>query len=249
MLEFHPVPCPVDASGVFETCRVQAGRVLHAEEHLRRLGASLKTAGIFSWDAAEVRQRLQQSARGMRQGSVRVMVRRCGTPWIVLHRHPGLPYPRRLYREGVSIRTSPSVWPGGDPAVGQIKASERLGSILARAETPEAFELLRLGRHGYVTEGTVSNLFLVREGMLMTPPGWLGVLEGVTRTEILSAARRLKIPTRTVPVTRHDLFNAEEAFLSNVLMRILPIREADGRRIGKKVPGPVTRRLMKDLSE
>lgn len=248
-MEFHPVPCLFDASGVFETCRVRKGRVLHSEEHLRRLSASLKTVGIFSWDLREVRRRLQEGARGMREGYVRVAVRRCGRPQILVHRQPGLPYSSRLFKTGVSVRTSALREPGGDPAFGQVKISERAGSVMARAETRgEVFELLRMGRDGTLTEGTVSNFFLIRGGVLMTPPGWLGVLGGVTQERILAIARRLKIPVQVVPVTRHELFNAQEAFLTNVLMKILPIREVDGRRIGPPLPGPVTRRLMKSLS-
>jgi len=245
----NPIPSSFDASGAFETCRVRKGRPLQLEEHLRRLGASLKTAGIFSWDAREVRTRIRAAARGMKEGYVRVAVRRYGTPRILVHSQPALPYDRRLYSQGVSIRTAPGFGVGGDPSWGRIKASERLSSVLARAECSDAFELLRTGRDGTLTEGTISNLFIVSDGQLMTTPGWVGVLHGVTQDRILRSARRLKIPVRTVPLTRHELFNAEEAFLTNVLMGILPVREADGRRIGSNVPGPVTRRLMRSLTE
>lgn len=247
------LPSLFDASGVFETCRVSRGRVLRLEQHLQRLAASLKTLDIgtgypegtrYRLLLAEIRRKIAAAACGMKEGTVRVAVRREGSPRILIHRHAGRVYPDRLYRAGVSIRTSASVWPGGDPAVGQAKASERVSGILARMDQPAAFEVLRLGRQGYLTEGTVSNLFLVRGGELITPPGWLGVLEGVTKDRVLRAARRLRLPVRQVPVTRHDLFNAEEAFLTNVLMTVLPVREADGRRIGSRVPGVWTQKLM-----
>jgi len=243
------VPSQFDASGAFETCRVRRGRVLRLEEHLRRLRASLKTVGIFSWDEALARRELARAARGLKEGHVRIAVRRTGEPRILIHAHPGIPYSSRQRRQGVPLRTVPTRWPAGETAWAQAKTSERLSGVLARMEAPGVPEVLRLGPGGDVTEGTVSNLFFVREGALVTAPPWLGVLEGVTRARVIRAAKGLKIPVREVPFSRHDLFNAEEAFLTNVLMGILPVRELDGRRIGGRVPGPVTRKLTKRMGE
>lgn len=243
------IPLSFEATGAFETCRVEKGKILHLEEHLRRLRASLKTIGVFDASEREIRLDLLGAARGMSIGMVRVAVRREGQPRILIHRHAGLSYSRVQVRRGIAVRTVPSRWPAAETGLAQVKASERLGSVLARLEGADSVEVLRFGRHGYLTEGTVSNLFLVKDGGLITPPGWLGVLEGVTRERVLQAAQRLKIPVQKIPVTRHDLFNAEEAFFTNVLMGVLPVREADGRRIGSRIPGPVTRRLMEALSK
>lgn len=243
-----PVPAEFDASGAFETCRVEKGKVLQLEEHLRRLKASLKTLGVSGWNEKEIRSELLRAARGTPVGAVRVTVQRRGSPRILIHRHAGVPYSVRQIHRGITVRTVPARWPAAETGLAQVKTSERLGSVLARAEGDGCTEVLRFGRHGYLTEGTVSNLFLVKGGTLMTPPGWLGVLEGVTRHRVLEGARCLRIPVETVPVTRHDLFNAGEAFFTNVLVGILPIREVDGRRIGSRIPGPVTRRLMRALS-
>ncbi len=250
-----PIPAEFDASGVFETCRVRAGRVLRVEEHLRRLRASLKTAGIpltlpsplrGEGKGEGLKRALQEAAQGLKEGFIRVAVRRQGLPRILIHRSPASPYSKKR-AFGIAIRTVPSRWPAGETGWAQVKSSERLSGVLARMEAPEAMEALRLGPHGYLTEGTVSNLFFVRDGELVTAPCWAGVLEGVTRSRVIRAARKLRLPVRKTPFTRHDLFNAEEAFLTNVLMGILPVRQVDGRRIGKKTPGPVTRKLMKEL--
>lgn len=241
------IPVVFDADNVFETCRVERGRIRHLPEHLRRLAASMKTAGMTGVALSEIEVKLRQRAGGIRKGALRAAVWRTGSSRVLIHAYSGTAYPASLFRKGVSVRTVPTRCPGTEPVAAQIKGSDRLSSVLARIEGGPAFEALRMGRHGFLTEGTVSNLFLVREGVLTTTPGWLGVLEGVTRAEILSAARRLGIPIRTIPVTRHELFNAEEAFLTNVLMRILPVREVDGRRIGVKIPGPITRRLKEAL--
>lgn len=239
------MPSLFDSSGAFETCRVENGKVLQLEEHLHRLKASLKTLGVSGWNEKRIRLELGRSARGMETGSVRLAVQRDGD--LLIHRQAGRAYPATLFQRGVSVRTVASRWPASETGLGQVKASERLSGVLARAEAGDCFEVLRIGRHGFLTEGTVSNLFLVKNGALFTPPGWLGVLEGVTRHQVLETARRFQIPVQAVPVTRHDLFNAEEAFLTNVLMGILPVREVDGRRIGSKTPGPLTCRLKRAL--
>ena len=243
-----PIPDLFDASGAFETCRVRGGRLLYLEEHLKRLMASLKSVGISPLPRREsLAEELKNSARGIRDGFVRAAVRREGSPRLLIHRREGIPYPRELARRGVALRTVPTRWPAGETGPAQAKGSERLAGVLARLEGGDCIEVLRLGPHGYLTEGTASNLFLVGKGRLLTPPPWLGVLEGVTRSRVIQAARSLRIPVEEVPVTRHDLFNAEEAFLTNVLMGILPVRQADGRAIGRGVPGPVTRRLMRKI--
>ena len=118
-----------DASGVFETCRVRAGRVLRLEEHLRRLKASLKTAGIFDWDESSARREIAQSADGLKEGYIRVAVRRWGHPRLLVHRQGKLPYSKNQFSSGVAIRTVPTRWPAGETGWAQAKTSERLGGV------------------------------------------------------------------------------------------------------------------------
>jgi len=237
----------LDPSGVFETIRVEHGRSLFLKEHIQRLIQSAKTVGITDVDTAQLKQTLRSFARKLDDGYIRVALFRGPKPNWIIHPHRGIPYTSSVLRRGGSVATVPTRWPMAEPGVTQAKLSERLGSILARLDNREAFEVLRLGPMGYLTEGTVSNLFMVRCGRLCTPPTWLGVLEGITRTRVIQVAHRLGIPVEEVPFGRHDLFNAQEAFLTNVLMGILPIGNVDGRPIGRQVPGPVTRRLMRGL--
>ena len=239
---------PFDASGCFETLRVERGRALRLAEHMSRLEASSKTLGLPAWDGRAARAQAEMAARGIVEGYIRVAVRRSGSPRLLVHRHEGRPYPAEWVRSGIAVRTVPSRWPAGETGIAQAKVSERVTGVLARAEAPDSPEVLRIGRHGYLTEGTVSNLFLVRGGTLATPPAWLGVLEGVTRARVIAEARKIRVLVEEVPLTRHDLFNAEEAFLTNVLMPVLPVREADGRKIGTGTPGPLTRRLMRAVA-
>jgi branched-chain amino acid aminotransferase len=204
--------------------------------------------GVPLLEKEEITQELAKAARGIKEGFLRVAVKREGTPRLIFHRHlRGTPYRKEFLRRGISVVTAATRQPFGEALPAQTKHSQRLSSILARMEGENAPEVLRLGTHGYLTEGTVSNLFVVKKRKLLTSPAWLGALEGVTRDEVMRQARRLRIPVLEIPFTRHDLFNADEAFLTNVLMGIAPIREADGRKIGAKVPGPVTRKLMRVL--
>ncbi len=243
----RPVPELFDSSGCFETIRVENGRPVNLREHIQRINESLHALAVDFYGQDNLAAEIRREARRIGSGYVRVTVNRYGERRTVLHASARTRYTPALQKWGVRLRTVPTRWPSGETARSLSKHSERLSSILARCEGGEAFDVLRLGSHGLLTEGTVSNFFFVKEGTLFTPPAWVGVLEGITRKKVLQAARRLKIPVKEVPVTRHDLFNADEAFLTNVLMRLLPIREVDGRRIGEIVPGPVTRRLMSKL--
>lgn len=242
-------PEAFDASGAFETCRVAGGRVLRISEHLDRLRGSLRTLSIVSFREPEIRRALIRAAVRTKNGFIRVAIRRWGAPPWVIHCQQGLPYTKSEFQRGISLRTAATRIPSTESLPSQTKHSQRLSGILGRLEGGGSPEVLRLGSHGYVTEGTVSNLFLVKEGVLMTAPCWLGALGGVTRDRVINAAGRLKIPLRETPFTRHDLFNADEAFLTNVLMEMAPVREVDGRTIGGPVPGPVTKRLMSAIQK
>ena len=243
------IPEQFDASGCFETCGVRRGVILYAVEHRRRLAASLKTLGIPADSLAGAWAEATATAKTIRDGVIRIAIRRAKNPAWLIHSHEGISYSPEQLKNGVSVRTVSSRWPMGETAVAQAKISERLSSIFAKMEEPDAVEQIRIGPHGYLTEGTVSNLFLVLGDRLVTPPPWLGVLSGVTRARVIRAAKRFKIAVDEIPVTRHELYNAREVFLTNALMGALPVREADGRLIGKGVPGPVTRRLMKEMNK
>ena len=100
-----------------------------------------------------------------------------------------------------------------------------------------------LSSSGYVTECTGENLFIVEEKRLLTPPPYIGVLRGITRQVVLDLARRLRLDGREELLTRHDLFNADECFLTGTAAEIVPVVTIDGRRIGAGKHGPVTKRL------
>jgi branched-chain amino acid aminotransferase len=100
---------------------------------------------------------------------------------------------------------------------------------------------------GSVTESTASNFGVVSRGAILTPPYWLGLLAGVTREVLFEIAGALGLPMRESPMTRHDIYNAEEAFLTSTLKEVLPVTVVDGRKINGGRPGPVTRRLLAEF--
>jgi len=127
----------------------------------------------------------------------------------------------------------------------QSKFSSRLGSVLAVMESHlrHADEALFMDGLGYVTESTASNLGIVKGGVFLAPPCWLGLLAGITWQALVEAAQGMRLPYRETPLTRHDVYNADEAFLSSTLKEVLAVTRIDGRRIGTGRPGPWTTRL------
>ena len=104
-----------------------------------------------------------------------------------------------------------------------------------------------LSAHGYVAECTGENIFTMRGGILRTPPPYAGILKGITRGCVIELAAKARLPVREEMMTRHDLYNAEECFLTGTAAEIAPIVRIDGRVIGGGKPGPVTLRLMRDF--
>jgi branched-chain amino acid aminotransferase len=127
----------------------------------------------------------------------------------------------------------------------RIKSLNYLNNILAKIEgqLSGCQEVLMLNHLGEVAECSADNFFLVKGGVLKTPPTTAGALEGVTRDTILSLARDAKIPTVETPLTRHEVYTADECFLTGTGAEVMPVVECDARVIGNGKPGPVTRQL------
>ncbi len=163
-------------------------------------------------------------------------------------------YPRGIYEKGVELKTAVHRrWTlrAQDP---QIKSSQYLSGVLACLDSsrPLPPEIIFLGQDQCVAEGTVSNLFVVnpapaRRGgakTVLTPPAGSGILRGVTREVVMDLARRLGFQVVERPLTRHEVYSAEECFITNTSSEVLPVVAFDRRRIGSGVPGPVTRKIL-----
>ncbi|MDP3704110.1 MAG: aminotransferase class IV, partial [Candidatus Omnitrophota bacterium] len=154
--------------------------------------------------------------------------------------------PASAYRRGIALAVVPTRKYPVNTIDNQAKYSARLASVMAVADAQlrGADEALWIDALGYVTESTASNFGIIRGQTIVTPPCWLGLLAGITRDILCELALSLRLPLQELPLTRHDVYNADEAFLTSTLKEILPVTTVDGRRIGTGRPGPVSRRLL-----
>ncbi len=230
--------------------RAYRGRIFRLDAHLDRLDAS---ATFLGTPAPANRRRLRAqllaalARSGLRDAVVRVALlpqpRGSAAPSIVVQQaiHP----PAAAYRRGIRVAVVPTRKFSVGAITPQAKYSARLGSVLAvvDAHLRGVEEALFMDALGSVTESTASNFGLVSDGAILTPPCWLGLLAGITRDVLFELAGEAGLPIREEPLTRHDVYNADEAFLTSTLKEVLPVTWIDGRRIGTGRPGPVTRRL------
>jgi branched-chain amino acid aminotransferase len=245
--------------GVFESLRACGGRFFRLERHLERLERSCALAGIGGLPgrpvlSAELSQLL--AANRLMEARVRLTVTRgtgrpgdyvtaTGPPTRVATASPFQGLAPEVRGAGVGVRLlAGRAVPGAaiDPA---IKTTSRLHAVLARREAAQkgAFEALLLDAAGLVTEGTASNVFLVRGGRLRTPPAQGGALPGVTRHAVLEIAAQAGIAADEAPITADDLRGAEEIFLTNTSWEVLAVVQVDGEPAGGGRPGPLTSTL------
>ena len=243
--------------GVFETLKVTDGRFLWLKPHLERLATSLRsTAPSVSLNLRRIHAELQGALRekGLREAYVRftLVCRPKGkTLSFVILKSPKQISPA-LFHRGVSVETSATRRNSLAALSGELKVREFQNGLLCILEglgRPEIFERIYLDTQGYVCEGTIANLFLLKGDELVTPPSYLGVLSGVTRSAVLAVGRRQGLRVAQRPFTRFELYNAEEVFLTNTSFGILPVVKADGRPIGDGKVGSWTGRLRKAYQE
>jgi branched-chain amino acid aminotransferase len=248
---------------VYETLRTYRGRPYRLDLHLRRLRTSAGRLAIDipvddpalarSLDALLAKAENPESyirmivSRGV--GDISYRFERVKGPTIVLAVKPYEPPPEHEYRDGVEVsvvsvrRNHPDAL---DPA---IKSCNLLNNVLAvrEAQKKRASEAILLNQRGEVAEGASSNLFIVREGRVVTPPLSAGILPGITRQVVLELGRSLGLPSGEETVSLPDLLGADEAFLTSTIREVLPIRSVDGRAVGAGRPGPLTVRLLSAL--
>jgi branched-chain amino acid aminotransferase len=240
--------------------RTYDGRPFQSARHFRRMRASADRLGIPvpATDGELLDQVRALLARADHVESyVRIVVSRgvgdssynfdaVVGPTVVMIQKELSPVPERQYEEGIRVcavsirRNHPRSL---DPA---IKSSNLLNNILAvrEAKARGAEEALLLNHEGHIAEGASTNVFLVDDGGLRTPPLSAGILGGITREIVLELASSVGVTVREENLTMDDLLGADEAFLSSTTREILPVRQVDGRPIADGRPGPVTRKVM-----
>jgi len=246
--------------GVFEGLRSYQGVVFRLDEHLERLWDSAKAIWLeipMSREALAKAVVDTLAANEILDGYIRLIVTRgAGTLGLDPNRtsHPQVIiiadyitlYPEELYRQGLEIVTVSTIRNHTAALSPRIKSLNYLNNILAKIEGLQAgcIEALMLNTKGEVAECTGDNIFLVRGGTLLTPPVDAGILEGITRQVIFDLAAETGREVREIPLSKHDVYIAQECFLTGTAAEVVPVVKVDSRQIGEGVPGPVTRDLI-----
>src|SRR6266481_8093505 len=251
--------------GVFEGIRFYNGRVFRLEEHLERLWDSARSICLdIPMSMSEMTEALLETIRqnDLRDGYIRLLVTRgvgnlglnptqCKHPSVIIITATIALYPPEIYAKGLTVvtvatrRTNPSAL---NPAV---KSLNYLNNVMARIEANQANadEALMLNDQGNVAECTADNVFVIKRGQIVTPPVTAGALRGITRSVAFEIAEELGFKTLKADITRHDIYVADECFLTGTAAEIIPVVKADGRMIGNGKPGPITTRIIARFRE
>lgn len=251
--------------GVFEGIRVYGGKVFLLKEHIERLYESAKAIRLtIPMSLTQMIEATKETvaANGIGDGYVRLVVtrgagslgldiRKTSNPQVIIIADTITLYPPEIYQKGMNLITASTIrnHPGALPA--RIKSLNYLNNILAKIEGTDAgtVEALMLNHKGEVAECTGDNIFILKNGVLKTPSTDAGILEGITRNAVLRLAREAGIPTQETTLIRHDLYVADEMFLTGTAAEVVPVVSLDGRLIGDGKPGPITRRLLELFHE
>jgi branched-chain amino acid aminotransferase len=183
------------------------------------------------------------------EGTLGLDPNRCPKPNVFIITDKIALYPQELYENGLDIITASTMRNHPNALNPRLKSLNYLNNILAKIEAIDAgvLEAVMLNHLGFVAECTGDNIFTVREGRLFTPPIAAGILEGNTRDEIIDIARGFNIPVREESLTRHDLYVADECFLTGTAAEVIPVVRIDKRTVGIGKPGPITKRLAEEF--
>lgn len=249
--------------GVFEGIRSYNGLIFKLRDHIDRLFESAHTImlkiplgknELLEAVKATVRENKLSNAyirlivtRG--EGDLGLDPRKCSQPCIIVIADKIQLYPKDLYEKGLALITVATQRNVPEALNPQIKSLNYLNNILAKIEAITAGfeEAVMLSHSGYVTEATGENLFIVKGKQLLTPPPYIGVLRGITRQTVMELGSSMRLDVREELLTRHDLFNSDEVFLTGTAAEIVPVSRIDGRIIGSGKPGPITRRLQQQF--
>lgn len=251
--------------GVFEGIRAYNGIVFKLKEHIDRL---YRSAHMIMLQIPMTKEKMIETVlktlrkNNLKDAYVRLIVsrgagdlgldpRKCSIPTIVVIADTIKLHKTEAKEKGVTAMLS---WVKRDPVDAtshEIKSLNYLNSIMAKIEAniSGVDEAICLDKNGFICEGVAENIFIVKNGMLMTPPSYTGALPGITAQAAMKLARKMGYEVTEVNITPYDLFNANEVFFTGTAAEIVPVREINKRPINDGKPGPVTKRLMEAYSK
>lgn len=251
--------------GIFEGIRFYNGRVFRLEEHLDRLWDSARSICLeIPMSKEEMTEALLETIRrnGMRDGYIRQIVTRgvgnlglnplqCKRPSVIIITATIALYPEEVYRNGLTVVTCATRRMSAAALNPAVKSLNYLNNVMARIEAnlAGADEALMLNDAGNVAECTADNVFIIKKGHVFTPPITAGALRGITRSVAFDAAIELGYPMTEADITRHDVFTADECFLTGTAAEVIPVIKADGRVIGAGTPGQMTAKIIARFRE
>ncbi len=246
--------------GIFEGIRFYNGRVFRLEEHIERLFDSAKAILLkIPWSREEVIEATCKTvaANGLNDGYIRLVVTRgagelglnpylCERASMFIIASTIKLYPEEHYQNGLAIITCATRRPAPAALMPQVKSLNYLNNVMAKVEAIQggALEAVMLNEQGYVAECTGDNLFVVRKGILYTPPISDGALDGITRAVIFELAEQMGLLVIERSLTRYDIFVADECFLTGTAAEVIPVISLDRRVIGEGKPGPLTKEIL-----
>ncbi|PYI79191.1 MAG: branched-chain-amino-acid transaminase [Verrucomicrobia bacterium] len=251
--------------GIFEGIRFYNGRVFRLEQHLERLANSARSICLdIPMTRGEMTEALLETIRQnhLRDGYIRLVVTRgvgnlglnpeqCKNPSVIIIVATIALYHEDFYRKGLSIVTVATRRSNPASLNPAVKSLNYLNNVMARIEAnlASADEALMLNDAGNVAECTADNVFIITHGQIFTPPITAGALQGITRSVVFDIAGEFEIKVIEADFTRHDIFVADECFLTGTAAEIVPVVKADGRIIGNGKPGPITTRIIARFRE
>ena len=249
--------------GVFEGIRSYVGRVFRFEAHLERL---YKSAGRIALKIPLSKEELKKAVlatlrkNNLKNAYIRLIVsrgtgdlgldpRKCPKPTIVIITHKISLYPEGFYKQGLKIATLSTERNSPRALDPQIKSMNYLNNILGKIEAidKKVEEGIMFNHQGLVTECTGDNIFIIIQGKLLTPPLYLGVLEGITRDIVMEIARKFGFPLAEKEISREELYRAQECFLTGTAAEIIPVVKIDNRVIGDGRPGKTTLKMIEEF--
>lgn len=246
--------------GIFEGIRFYNGRVFRLEEHADRLWDSARSICLeIPMSKEAMNEALLETIRrnNLHDGYIRQIVTRgvgnlglnpvqCKKPSIIIIATTIALYPEEAYRNGLTVVTCATRRTGAAQLNPAVKSLNYLNNVMARIEAnlAGADEALMLNDAGNVAECTADNVFVIKKGKIFTPPIAAGALRGITRAVAFEVAEGLGMEIKETDITRHDVFVADECFLTGTAAEVIPVIKADGRMIGTGKPGPITGQII-----